>query len=125
LFTNNTQNKGAHMTQEMQMFHHGERHRKVRNKRQYWFRCLHDLKKDINLELMRSTNTQFTIFVGHRFKPLTVMIKKIKHLCKSRHGNRVQLELAPIFVDGVTLKVIYNKDNQTMVVQPLPKCLLK
>ncbi len=106
---------------------HRTQHFRQRRKPQYWFDCSHDLIESVNFEIMRSKGKEFTIFIGHHKKPLLVRIKKIKHLSRSRYGRRVQLELSHTTSDEheFTITVIYNRDNYTMVIKPMPKSLLK
>ena len=101
------------------------RHRKFKRKPQYWFSCLHSLKEYSNLDAMRKKNITFIIFLGHKRKPVIVSIKKIKHLRLTKHGKRVRMELEIAESNWYKIIVIYNKDNHTMVVGPVPKKLLK
>ena len=107
-------------------FYQRKTYRRKRQKKLLWFICAHDLPECANLEFMRKFRKSFTIFVGHKKVPIIVYIKKIKHLNNSRYGKRVKMELFPRNgSNNYTIIVIYNYSNASMVVRPIPKCLLK
>lgn len=114
------------MQQQMHRVAHCNRPKKTRRsaKKKYWFKCFHTLPEFPNFEMLRKNQILFNIYLGHHNSPVAVEIKKIKHLKRSRFGKRVKLNLVHHRDDKIYhITAIYNIDNASMVIHPVPKFL--
>jgi hypothetical protein len=113
------------MLQIAQTFHRNTiKHHRANKTKRYWFKCFHNLPVDFCFEFMRSNKITFDIYLGHYNIPLTVKIKKIRHLKRSRFGKRIKLILIHIKEKKeYSITAIYNTDNDSMIVHSVPKFL--
>lgn len=112
--------------QRLRQVTHYSRSNNIRQstKKKYWFKCLHSLIDDPNFETMRKKQIVFNIYIGHYHAPVSVMVKKIRHIKRSRFGKRVKLDLIHRRDDKIyRITAIYNRDNRSMVIHPVPKFL--
>ena len=101
--------------------------KKKKHSKSFWFACRHNLPTAVNCYALQKSGETFVIFVGHNKKPLEVTIAKIRRLPKTKYGKRFKLQLSHKTdkQNLITLNVIYNGSNSTMVIGPIPKFLLK
>jgi len=113
------------MQQIHQVTHYSRpKHIRKSTKKKYWFKCLHSLTENPNFETMRKKQISFNIYLGHYNIPVSVEIKKIKHLKRSRFGKRVKLNLVHQRGDQIYyITAIFNRDNSSMVINLVPKFL--